>query len=250
MNFYSDVEPLLEALSSLRDGVKRSSAAHEVAQHMEAAVRELSLERFGNFEMGVYQAVFGMVHSDDVDERIGGVYALRALIDCSSAGIEQKVIRFANALGQALKTATDSTLIGIIGASLGHLARHTAVSNADYVEREMDRALEWLRSKNTYRLLAACAILREFSTTAPTTFFPRARDFFDCVWRPLCHEKVEIRYAAGKALSACLRMLRRRTYHLQWYCSVYDRMMVCTTNMIYMLCDVYGHNDMLFFKYR
>jgi hypothetical protein len=59
--------------------------------HVEVAVCELSLERFAAFEISLYQAIFSMMHSTDVVEQIGGVLAVRELIDCSSAAIEQKV---------------------------------------------------------------------------------------------------------------------------------------------------------------
>jgi FKBP12-rapamycin complex-associated protein len=31
--------------------------------------------------------------------------------------------------------------------------------------------------------------------------------------------------AAGRALSACLSVLKERTYHLQWYCYLYDQLL-------------------------
>ena len=85
------------------------------------------------------------------------------------------MIRFANTLGQTLRTARHPLLIEMVARSLGHMARHTAVSQADYVERELDRALEWLRSTNPHRMLAACAILREFASCAPTGIPPLPR---------------------------------------------------------------------------
>ena len=56
--------------------------------------------------------------------------------------------------------------------------------------------------------------------TPHTAFFVRARDFFEFIWRPLCERRIQTRYAAAKALSACLRMLQGRTYYLQWYVAV------------------------------
>ena len=99
---------------------------------------------------------------------------IRELIDCSSAAIEQKVIRFANTLGQTLRKAHDPVLIELVARSLGYMARHTAVSHADYVENELDRSLEWLRSANPNRMFAACAILREFAGSLSPSYIDRS----------------------------------------------------------------------------
>ena len=57
MNLYSDIELLegsLRGLSSASQAeIHRSS--DDIKRHVEAAARELSLERFGNFENELYQ---------------------------------------------------------------------------------------------------------------------------------------------------------------------------------------------------
>ena len=225
MELFSEQESLLESINGLRNS-HREQAADEIRAHIEAAARELSLEKFALFESSLYHAIFSLVHSDIINEKVGGVLAINELIDCTSAAIEQKVIKFANTLGNTLKTAKDYNLIQMIASCLGSMARHTtAVSHADYVERELDRSLEWLRGGNSHRILAACALLKQFAANAPTIFSVRSKDFFELIWRPLCERRIELRYAAAGALSASLRMLRSRTYHLMWYCSVYDRML-------------------------
>ena len=225
MELFSEQESLLESINGLRNS-HREQAADEIRAHIEAAARELSLEKFALFESSLYHAIFSLVHSDIINEKVGGVLAISELIDCTSAAIEQKVIKFANTLGNTLKTAKDYNLIQMIASCLGSMARHTtAVSHADYVERELDRSLEWLRGGNSHRILAACALLKQFAANAPTIFSVRSKDFFDLIWRPLCERRIELRYAAAGALSASLRMLRSRTYHLMWYCSVYDHML-------------------------
>ena len=40
---------------------------------------------------------------------------------------------------------------------------------------------------------------------------------------PLRDNKNEIRFAAARALSACLAVLKERKYHLQSYCNIYDQ---------------------------
>ena len=116
----------------------------------------------------------------------------------------------------ALKKNTDFHLIESIAEAFGHMARNSPVSHVDFVECELNRALEWLRGEQPHRRLAACAVLQQLAENAPTIFFARTKEFFDLVWGPLWDSREKIRLCAAKALSACLAVLRQRTYHLQW----------------------------------
>jgi FKBP12-rapamycin complex-associated protein len=75
------------------------------------------------------------------------------------------------------------------------------------------------------RRFAACCVLAQLSTNSPTTFFARIHDFFDLIWGPLWGGGERVRLAGARALSACLSVLRDRTYHLDWYCFLYDQLM-------------------------
>ena len=80
------------------------------------------------------------------------------------------------------------------------MARHSPVSHVDYVESELNRALEWLRSTQPHRLFAACVILQQLADNAPTIFFVRTKEFFDLIWVPLWDTREVIRVSASKAL--------------------------------------------------
>eukprot|EP00953_Heterococcus_sp_UTEX-ZZ885_P020302 11366-Heterococcus_DN1.PRE.1 len=54
------------------------------------------------------------------------------------------------------------------------MARSSVVPNADYVEFEVNRGLEWLSAEQWHRRLAACLVLRELALNAPTTFYDHA----------------------------------------------------------------------------
>lgn len=165
------------------------------------------------------------MNGNTLGEKIGGILVIRELIDCTSASAEAKVAKFAKALSVALNANTDFSLIELIADALGHMARTSPVSDVDYLEGEMNRALGWLRGpkQSTNRRFAACTVLQQLATSAPTIFFARINDFFDLIWGPLWDPKEKIRISAGNALSACLAVLRERTYHLQWYCYLYDQ---------------------------
>jgi FKBP12-rapamycin complex-associated protein len=225
MNLYSDYDLLEDSLKILsgRSDVGKHTSAIEIKAHVEAAARELSLERFANFESNLYQRIFEFVHSDQLGEKQGGILAIRELINCTSASAEAKVIQFANTLATALKVNTDFFLIELVADAFGHMARYSLVSHIDYVEVELNIALEWLRGSIPHRRFAACAVLQQLAQNAPTIFFASKKEFFDLIWDPLWDNKEKIRLAAGKALSACLAVLSQRTYHLQWYCGIYDK---------------------------
>ena len=224
MNQYSDyclLDASLKALAS-KDDVDRSKVALEIREHVEAAARELSLERFATYENELYQRLFAFVHDENLLVKRGGILAISTLIDSTSSAAESKVIKFANTIAAALKGNTDLATIELVTEALGYMASHSPVSHVDYVESELNRALEWLRSTQPHRLFAACMILKQLADNAPTIFFVRTREFFDMIWTPLWHHQEFLRLSAGQALSACLAVLSQRTYHLQWYCNIYD----------------------------
>jgi len=228
MQLYSEFDLLSNSLEQLtdRDTALQQGAAKEIRAHVEAAARELSLVRFANFENELYASIFlNIISGETVTEKFGGILAIRELIDCTSAAAEQKVITFANTLSSALKANTDYALIELVAVALGDMARNSPVAQVDYVESELNQALDWLRDVQSHghRRFAACAVLQQLAENAPTVFFVRTKEFFDLIWKPLRDPKEQIRMAAGAALSACLAVLRQRTYHLQWYCNIYEQ---------------------------
>lgn len=73
-----------------------------------------------------------------------------ALLTAPSADEERKVIQFANTLSQGLRNgAGDFEFLSAVSKALGHMARGS--SNVDFVESEITRALEWLRTDRSDR---------------------------------------------------------------------------------------------------
>lgn len=149
---------------------------------------------------------------------------MKHLIDCTSAAAESKLITFANTLSEALKSNTDFFILEQIADAFGHMARYSLVLHLDCIERELNNAFDWLRSSTAiHQRFASCAILKVLAENAPTLLFARIKDFFDLIWDPLWDSKDRIRFAASKALSSCLSALVHRTYHLEWYCWIYEQ---------------------------
>ena len=133
-------------------------------------------------------------------------------------------MKFASALSVALKENTKFELIHLVAETIGQMAKLSPVpAYIDYIENELNWALEGLRADTPHRRLAACAILQQLAENAPTVFFVRIREFFYLIWETLRDPNENIRIAAANALSACLQVLRQRTYHLQWYCAIYEQ---------------------------
>ena len=170
--------------------------------------------------------ILNLVAGQSINDKVGGILAIRELVDCTSAAAESKVVKFAKALSTALSQASDCPLIELIADALGHMAKNSPVSHVDYLELELNRSLDWLKGhRNSFnRRFAACTVLQQLAKNARTVFFARIHEFFDLIWAPLWDQREPIRLAASRALSACLAVLRERTYHLQWYCLIYDQL--------------------------
>jgi hypothetical protein len=112
---------------------------------------EMSLEDYAIVESDCFTKVFALVHdSQDTNRRMAGLAALDALIDAPSADEEKKAIKFANTLSNGLRSAHgDYEFLSAVSKALGHMATRTA--NVDFVESEVTRALEWLRTERSDR---------------------------------------------------------------------------------------------------
>lgn len=137
-------------MSLVRDRANQQ-AASELASLLWVLAHEMSLEDYGIVESEVFTSVFALVHdTPDNERRMAGLAALDALIDAPSADEEKKGIKFANALSTGLRSAHgDFEFLSAVSKALGHMALRTA--NVDFVESEVTRALEWLRTERSDR---------------------------------------------------------------------------------------------------
>jgi hypothetical protein len=133
----------------LRDRSNQLAAA-ELASLLWVLAHEMSLEDYGVVESQVFTAVFALVHSTDKERRMAGLAAIDALLAAPSADEERKAIKFANTLSNGLRSAHgDFEFLSAVCKALGHMVTRTA--NVDFVESEVTRALEWLRTDRSDR---------------------------------------------------------------------------------------------------
>jgi hypothetical protein len=136
--------------ASLVRGRANEQAAAELSSLLWILAHEMSLEDYGSVENEVFTAVFALVHSQDNMRRMAGLSALDALIDAPSSDEEKKAIKFANTLSNGLRSAHgDYEFLSAVSKALGHMATRTV--NIDFVEAEVVRALEWLRTDRSDR---------------------------------------------------------------------------------------------------
>lgn len=153
--------------SLVRDRANQQ-AATELSSLLWILAHEMSLEDYGAVESEVFTSVFALVHAPENERRMAGLAALDALIDAPSADEEKKAIKFANTLSNGLRSAHgDYEFLSAVSKALGHMATRTA--NVDFVESEVTRALEWLRTERSDRRYEntnreQCSIDREKKT--------------------------------------------------------------------------------------
>lgn len=111
---------------------------------------EMSLEDYGFVENKVFSEVFELVHSHEKNVKLAGLVAVGALLRAPSSDEERKTIKFANTLTTSLRAARgDFEVLDAVAKALGNMAMR--VSNVDFVESEIIRAMEWLRTERSDR---------------------------------------------------------------------------------------------------
>jgi hypothetical protein len=132
-----------------RDKANQHAAA-ELASFMWVLAHEMSLDNYGYVENDVFTSIFSLIQAMDTSSKMAGVAALDALIEAPSADEEKKAIKFANNLSSSLRSPNgDYEFLSAVSKSLGHMA--VRATNVDFVESEITRALEWLRSDRSQR---------------------------------------------------------------------------------------------------
>ncbi|KZF22892.1 phosphatidylinositol 3-kinase tor2 [Xylona heveae TC161] len=215
---------IFQELKSKNDEV-RQKAAYELLDQLSTASRELTPEKFQEY----YNLVNGrvaqlVVHSNDTNERIGGILALDRLIDFDGDDAAQKTTRFSSYLRSVMRS-NDTAAMVVAARALGRLATPGGTLTAELVESEVKAALEWLQSdRQENRRFAAVLSLRELAKNSPTLLYAFVPQIFDVIWVALRDPKVLIRESAAEAASACFEIISARDAQLrqQWFSRIYE----------------------------
>ncbi|KAJ3290058.1 phosphatidylinositol kinase- protein kinase tor1 [Borealophlyctis nickersoniae] len=214
-------EPLVKLLGDLRSRNEevRLKAAIDLRDHVIAVSREVSGDTLTKFVNDLNRRIFELIHSNDNNDKIGGILAIDKLIDFDGEENTTKITRFANYLRIVLP-GNDPQITVLAAKALGRLALSGGTLTAEFVEFEVKRALEWLQGdRHEARRYAAVLVLRELAVSAPTLIYAYVGQILDLIWVALRDPKVVIREGAADALGATLALVhvRESQQRKQWY---------------------------------
>ncbi|KAI1483190.1 FAT-domain-containing protein [Daldinia eschscholtzii] len=222
----------LEALDNITRDLK-SRAGDEVRKRAAAQLRELVAVCFRDFPSEQFHVFYNsvnnkittlMLHGNDSSERLGGVYALDALVDFEGVDVTAKYTRFTANLKTILR-GKDIVPMQPAAIALGKLCRPGGSLISELVESEVKTALEWLQSDRVEeKRYSAVLVLRELARNAPTLMYTYVGLIFDLIWVGLRDQRQLIRATSAETVSACFRIIRERDQEMKqaWMTKMYN----------------------------
>ncbi|RYP21563.1 hypothetical protein DL765_002199 [Monosporascus sp. GIB2] len=225
----------LEALDSITRDLK-SRAGDEVRKRAAAQLRDLVAVCYRDFQPEQFHVFYNsvnnkittlMLHGNDSSERLGGVYALDALVDFEGVDVTAKYTRFTANLKTILR-GRDLVPMQAAAIALGKLCRPGGSLISELVESEVKTALEWLQSDRLEeKRYSAVLVLRELARNAPTLMYAYVGLIFDLIWVGLRDPRQLIRVTSGETVSACFRIIRERDQEMKqaWMTKMYNELL-------------------------
>ena len=210
--------------SPLRSLEQRQRSGLDLRGHVQMVSRELTGDSFTRFMNDINRRIFELIHSPEVQDKIGGILAIEYLVDFDGEENATKITRFANYLRSVLP-GTDAQLCLLASRALGKLAAAGGALTVDFVEFEVKRSLEWLQDDRVeLKRFAAVCVLKELMQNAPTILYTNVAQILELLWIPLRDMKPAVREQASAALGACLDIVYQRETNtrLQWYRRIID----------------------------
>ncbi|KAH8729835.1 armadillo-type protein [Ilyonectria robusta] len=222
----------LERLDSITRGLRsrisddvRKRSATQLRELVVVCHRDLSPELFLAFYNAVNNKVTQLItHGGDSSERLGGIYALDALIDFDGVDVGVKYTRFTQNLKTILR-GKDINPMQPAATALGKLCRPGGSLISELVDSEVNTALEWLQNDRVEeRRYSAVLVLRELARNAPTLMYQYIPTIFDWIWVGLRDSRQLIRATSAETVSACFRILRERDQEMKqlWMSKIYN----------------------------
>ncbi|KAI8682353.1 Non-specific serine/threonine protein kinase [Fusarium sp. Ph1] len=206
------------------DDVRKRSAI-QLRELVVVCHRDLSPEQFIAFYNAVNNKITHLItHGNDSSERLGGIYALDALIDFEGVDISAKYTRFTQNLKTILR-GKDINPMQPAAIALGKLCRPGGSLISELVDSEVNTALEWLQNDRVEeRRYSAVLVLRELARSAPTLMYQYIPTIFDWIWVGLRDSRQLIRATSAETVSACFRILRERDQEMKqlWMSKIYN----------------------------
>ncbi|KAH6880771.1 armadillo-type protein [Thelonectria olida] len=219
------LEYITRGLRSKSADDARKRAAANLRDLVVICHRDLGPEQFMSFYNTVNNRVTQLItHGSDSYERLGGIYALDALIDFDGVEVALKYTRFTQNLKTILR-GKDINPMQPAAIALGKLCRPGGSLISELVDSEVNTALEWLQNDRVEeRRYSAVLVLRELARNAPTLMYQYIPTIFDWIWVGLRDTRQLIRATSAETVSACFRILRERDQEMKqiWMSKIYN----------------------------
>ncbi|KAI9151477.1 Serine/threonine-protein kinase tor2 [Paramyrothecium foliicola] len=210
--------------SRVGDDVRKRSAI-QLRELVAVCHRDLTPEQFLAFYNAVNNKITQLItHGNDSAERLGGIYALDALVDFDGVDVAAKYTRFTQNLKTILRGKDINPMQPAAGA-LGKLCRPGGSMISELVDSEVNTALEWLQNDRVEeRRYSAVLVLRELARNAPTLMYQYIPTIFDWIWVGLRDVRQLIRATSAETVSACFRIIRERDQEMKqlWMSKIYN----------------------------
>lgn len=210
-----------------RDETVRAVASRELSHHVAYVTTELKGDSVASFNSELSRLIFGLTHSPQVNEKLGGIAAIDSLIDMESEDNSARLYRFYQYLKPNLP-CNDAIVMIAASKALGRVCKQGAHSLGDqFIEFEVLRALDYLQSdreRNESGRYAAVLIIKEMARSVPHLFHVYVSRVLDRIWVGLRDTRVLVREGAAEALGACLQIIsqREKQMGIQTYESIYE----------------------------
>ncbi|XP_055916701.1 serine/threonine-protein kinase Tor [Eupeodes corollae] len=217
----SIVQQFVTGLKSRHREVQHK-AAQSLFLYVKTELREMSQEELVQFFDDFNHHIFELVLSTDINEKKGGVLAIKCLISGDVVNTTTRISRYSTNLRNLLPS-NDVSVMENAAEALVKLASLPGSKGAESFDFDIKRAFEWLSGdRQEYRRHAAVFILRELALAMPTYFYQSISTFFDNIFNAIYDPKPAIRESAGEALRAALIVTSQRentkqSSKPQWY---------------------------------
>ncbi|KAI8098676.1 armadillo-type protein [Halteromyces radiatus] len=197
---------------------RRIKAADELRETVATASRELSDENLIRLTNDVNKRIFELAHGSDNHEKLGAIIAIDRLIDLEPEGNSSRY----NSYLSLMLPYNDPLVMIPAARALGRLAISSSTFTADFVDTQVEHALEWLQGDRSR--LAAVLVLRELAINAPTLIYAYVPRILELVWLALRDSRPIIRENAADCLSQCLEIVQQRETPLRrtWYARIWE----------------------------
>ncbi|KAG5944989.1 hypothetical protein E4U53_006777 [Claviceps sorghi] len=201
-----------------------ASPLHALTSFSNKVLADLAQEQFLAFYNVVNNRITQLItHGSDSAERLGGIYALDALVEFDGIDVAAKYTRFTQNIKTVLR-GKDINPMKPAAIALGKLCRPGGTMISELVDSEVNTALEWLQNDRVEeRRYSAVLVLRELARNAPTLMYQYIPTIFDWIWVGLRDPRQLIRETSAETVSACFRIIRERDQEMKqlWMGKIY-----------------------------